>query len=71
MLSAEKDNLMRIVEITNPEFRMTLLNSSVCKNENRSSNTSIKINIVKKSSKNIVLTDLIDTEEYSVPEIVS
>ena len=48
-----------MVEIINPEFLMTLLNLSECKKENSNNTTSTSINIVKKSSKNILLISLI------------
>jgi hypothetical protein len=57
--SALKDNLIKMVEIINPEFLITLLNLSECKKENNSNKTSTSINIVKKSSKNILLMSLI------------
>jgi hypothetical protein len=56
--SALKDNLINIVEIMNPEFRITLLNLSECKKENNSNKTSTRIRMVKKSSKNILLMSL-------------
>jgi hypothetical protein len=57
--SVLNDSLIKIVEIINPEFLITLLNLSECKKENNSKRTSTSINIVKKSSKNTVLISLI------------
>ena len=57
--SVLNDSLIKIVEIINPEFLITLLNLSECKKENNSKRTSTSINIVKKSSKNTVLMSLI------------
>ena len=51
----EKDKLIKIVEIINPEFLITLWKSSVIKKENNKISTSAKINTVKKSSKKILL----------------
>lgn len=51
----EKDSRMRIVEMINPEFLITLWNSSVRKKENNNKMTSAKIRIVKNCSKNILL----------------
>jgi hypothetical protein len=48
----EKDKRMSIVDIMNPELRMTLWNSSVWKNENNRRNTSTIIKTVKNCSKN-------------------
>jgi hypothetical protein len=53
--SVLKDSLIIIVEIIKPEFLITVLNLSECKNENNKIKTSTKIKIVKKSSKNILL----------------
>ena len=66
ILSAENESFIRIVEITKPELRITRLNSSVCKREKRSNNTSIKIKIVKKSSKKIEFTDFIEVKSVVV-----
>ena len=51
------ENEMRInmVEITNPEFRITTWNLSVLKNENSNINTSAMIRILKNCSKKILL----------------
>jgi hypothetical protein len=49
--SALKDNLINIVEIMNPEFRITLLNLSECKKENNSNKTSTRIRMVKNHQK--------------------
>ena len=57
----EKDMRINIVEIINPEFRMTLWNSSVWKNENNSNITSAIIRIVKNCSKKILLMFLKET----------
>ena len=51
----EKDNRINIVEIINPEFRITLWNSSVWKNENSNKITSAIIRILKNCSKKILL----------------
>ena len=51
----EKDNRINIVEIINPEFRITLWNSSVWKNENNNIITSAIIRILKNCSKKILL----------------
>ena len=51
----EKDNRIKIVEIINPEFRITLWNSSVWKNENSNKITSAIIRILKNCSKKILL----------------
>jgi hypothetical protein len=51
----EKDNLMRIVEMMNPEFLMTLWNSSVWKNEKSNNITSAMIRMVKNCSKKMLL----------------
>jgi hypothetical protein len=51
----EKDNRINIVEIINPEFRITLWNSSVWKNENNNNITSAIIKILKNCSKKILL----------------
>jgi hypothetical protein len=51
----EKEIRINIVEIINPEFRMTLWNSSVWKNENNNSITSAIIKILKNCSKKILL----------------
>ena len=51
----EKDKRIKMVEIINPEFRITLWKSSVIKKENNKISTSAKINTVKKSSKKILL----------------
>ena len=51
----EKDKRIKMVEIINPEFRITLWKSSVMKKENNKISTSAKINTVKKSSKKILL----------------
>lgn len=47
---------MRMVEMINPEFRMTLWKWSVWKNEKSSRNTSVIMRILKNSSKKILLT---------------
>jgi hypothetical protein len=52
--SVLKDSLIIIVEIIKPEFLITVLNLSECKNENSKIKTSTKIRIVKKSSKKIL-----------------
>jgi hypothetical protein len=57
--SVAKDSFINIVEMIKPELRMTLLNLSERKNENKSKSTSIKIRIVKKSAKKILLMSLI------------
>lgn len=62
---AENDSLINIVEIINPEFLITRLNSSVCRNENNSNSTSTIIKIVKNSSKKTLLTDFILCEILS------
>ena len=51
----EKDNRINIVEIMNPEFRITLWNWSVWKNENSNKITSAIIRILKNCSKKILL----------------
>ncbi|MFN3918620.1 MAG: hypothetical protein ACK4K0_12895 [Flavobacteriales bacterium] len=51
----EKDNLIRMVEIIKPEFRITLWNSSVRKKENNNKKTSAKIKTVKNCSKKMLL----------------
>ena len=51
----EKDKRIKIVEIINPEFLITLWKSSVIKKENNKISTSAKIKTVKKSSKKILL----------------
>jgi hypothetical protein len=51
----EKDIRINIVEIMNPEFRITLWNSSVWKNENNNKITSAIIRILKNCSKKILL----------------
>ena len=51
----ENDILINIVEIINPELRITLWNSSVIKKEKRSKRTSATIKIVKNCSKKILL----------------
>ena len=51
----EKDIRINMVEMINPEFRMTLWNSSVWKNENNSKITSAIIKILKNCSKKILL----------------
>jgi hypothetical protein len=51
----EKDIRINIVEITNPEFRITLWNWSVWKNENNNNITSAIIRILKNCSKKILL----------------
>jgi hypothetical protein len=50
----EKDIRINIVEIMNPEFRITLWNSSVWKNENNNNITSAIIRILKNCSKKIL-----------------
>ena len=50
----EKEIRINIVEIINPELRMTLWNSSVRKNENNNNITSAIIKIVKNCSKKIL-----------------
>ena len=57
--SVLNDNLIKIVEIINPEFLITRLNLSECKKENNNNKTSTSISMVKKSSKNIVFISLI------------
>ena len=54
--SVPKESLIKMVDIINPEFLITLLNLSVKKNENNKSITSTNIKIVKNSSKNILFT---------------
>ena len=49
-----KDILIRIVEMINPEFLITVLNLSVLRNEISRSKTSDRIRTVKKLSKNIL-----------------
>ena len=49
--SAPKESFINIVDIMKPEFLITLLNLSVRKNEKSSNSTSIRIKIVKNSSK--------------------
>ena len=56
--SVLNDNLIKIVEIINPEFLITRLNLSECKKENNNNKTSTSISMVKKSSKNIVFISL-------------
>ena len=51
----EKEIRINIVEMINPEFRMTLWNSSVWKNENNNNITSAIIKILKNCSKKILL----------------
>ena len=51
----ENDILINMVEIINPELRITLWNSSVIKKEKRSKRTSATIKIVKNCSKKILL----------------
>jgi hypothetical protein len=51
----EKEIRISMVEIINPEFRMTLWNSSVWKNENNNKITSAMIKILKNCSKKILL----------------
>ncbi len=51
----EKDIRINIVEIINPEFRITLWNSSVWKNENNNNITSAIIRMLKNCSKKILL----------------
>ena len=51
----EKDTRINIVEIINPEFRITLWNSSVWKNEINNNSTSAIIRILKNCSKKILL----------------
>ena len=51
----ENDKRIRIVDIINPEFLITLWNSSVKKNENNNNITSAKIRKVKNCSKKILL----------------
>ena len=51
----ENDNLINIVEIINPELRITLWNSSVIKKEKRSKRTSAIIKMEKNCSKKILL----------------
>ena len=53
--STEKDSRINMVEIINPEFRITLWNSSVWKNENNNNITSAIIRILKNCSKKILL----------------
>jgi hypothetical protein len=53
--STEKDILSKMVEIINPELRMTLWNSSVWKKDTRSKITSAMIKILKNCSKKILL----------------
>jgi hypothetical protein len=52
---AEKESLINIVEITNPELRMILWKNQKEKKENSSKITSMIIKRIKKSSKNILL----------------
>jgi hypothetical protein len=51
----EKEIRINMVEMINPEFRMTLWNSSVWKNENNNKITSAIIKILKNCSKKILL----------------
>ena len=51
----EKEIRISMVEIINPEFRITLWNSSVWKNENNNKITSAMIKILKNCSKKILL----------------
>jgi len=51
----ENDKRIRIVDIINPEFLITLWNSSVKKNENNNNITSAKIRKVKNCSKKMLL----------------
>ena len=57
----EKDMRINIVEIINPEFRITLWNSSVWKNENNNNITSAIIRILKNCSKKTLLMFLKET----------
>ena len=57
--SVPKESLINIVEIINPELRITLLNLSDRKKENKSKSTSINIKIVKNFSKKILFISLI------------
>ena len=61
----ENDIRINIVEIRNPEFRITLWNSSVWKNENNNSITSAIIRILKNCSKKILLMFLKEIELLS------
>jgi hypothetical protein len=61
----EKDNRINIVEIINPEFRITLWNSSVWKNENNNNITSAIIKILKNCSKKILLMFLKEIALFS------
>ena len=49
--SVPKESLIKIVEIINPEFLITLLNLSERKKENSNKSTSIRIKMVKNFSK--------------------
>jgi hypothetical protein len=51
----EKEIRINMVEIINPEFRITLWNSSVWKKENNNKITSAMIRILKNCSKKILL----------------
>jgi hypothetical protein len=51
----ENDKRISIVDIINPEFLITLWNSSVKKNENNNNITSAKIRKVKNCSKKMLL----------------
>ncbi len=57
----ENDKRIRIVDIINPEFLITLWNSSVKKNENSNNITSAKIRKVKNCSKKMLL--ILENEE--------
>jgi hypothetical protein len=61
----EKDIRINMVEIINPEFRITLWNSSVWKNENNNNITSAIIKILKKCSKKILLIFLKEIALFS------
>ena len=54
----EKEIRISIVEIINPEFLITLWNSSVWKNENNNNMTSAIIRILKNCSKKILFISL-------------
>ena len=54
--SALKESRINIVEIRKPEFLITVLNLSVCKKENSSNNTSVRMRMVKNSLKKMLLT---------------
>jgi hypothetical protein len=61
----EKDIRINMVEIINPEFRITLWNSSVWKNENNNNITSAIIRILKNCSKKILLMFLKEIALFS------